>query len=89
MYLRRINGNSYDETIQILGTNLADVLVSTFTDGEIRVKLNESVRGKNVYVIQPVCRYDNGSVNDALIELLLIVSTLRRSSASRVTAVIP
>ena len=74
---------------QKLGTDLSKLTTSRFSDGEIRVKLDESVRGENAYVIQPICRYDDGSVNDALMELLLIVSTLRRSSVSRVTAVIP
>ncbi len=61
------------------------VSITPFPDGEIDVKINEDVRGRDVFVIQPTCP----PVNDSLIELLLLVDTLRRASAARVTAVIP
>ena len=58
---------------------------SRFSDGEIRVKIEENVRGKDVFVIQPTSH----PVNDNLMELLIILDALRRASAYRVTAVIP
>ena len=64
---------------------LGDALVSRFSDGEVSVELNENVRGKDVFVIQPTC----APTNDNLMELVVMTDALRRSSASRITAVIP
>ena len=68
-----------------LKVKLCDALVDRFSEGEIRVKINENVRGKDVFVIQPTCP----SPNDNLMELLIMMDALRRSSARRITAVIP
>jgi ribose-phosphate pyrophosphokinase len=68
-----------------LGTKLADAKVGKYADGEISIAINDSIRGKNVYVIQSTCP----PVNDNLMELFLILSALRRSSANKITAVIP
>ena len=73
------------EIAKILGINLGKATVGKFADGEINVMIHENVRGKDVYVIQPTCP----PVNDNLMELLLMVSTLNRASARRVTAVMP
>jgi ribose-phosphate pyrophosphokinase len=64
---------------------LGDALVNRFPDGEVNVKINEDVRNRDVFILQPTCP----PVNDSLMELLLLVDTVRRASASRVTAVIP
>jgi ribose-phosphate pyrophosphokinase len=64
---------------------LGDALVGRFPDGEIEVKINEDVRGRDVFVVQPTCP----PVNDGLLELLILTDTLRRASAARVTAVMP
>ncbi len=61
------------------------VKVTTFSDGEIQIEINENVRSKDVFVIQSTCR----PVNDNLVELLLMIDALKRSSARRITAVIP
>jgi ribose-phosphate pyrophosphokinase len=68
-----------------LGTGLGKAKVKMFNDGEVSIRLEESVRGKDCYLVQPTC----APVNQNLMELLLMVSTLRRASAKRVTAVIP
>ncbi|MFH0922493.1 MAG: ribose-phosphate diphosphokinase, partial [Candidatus Micrarchaeota archaeon] len=68
-----------------LGTNLCEAKVSKFSDGEISVSIGESVRGEDVFVIQPICK----PVNDSLMELLVILDGLKRASPSRITAVIP
>lgn len=73
------------EVADYLGIGLGDATVSRFSDGEILVRLNENVRGSDVFVIQPTCT----PVNDNLVELLLIVDALKRASAGRITAVIP
>ena len=64
---------------------LADSFVGRFSEGEIRVKVNENVRGKDVFVIQSTCP----PTNDHLMELLIMLDALRRASARRITAVIP
>ena len=64
---------------------LVDARVERFNDGEIFVEVYENVRGEDMYVIQPTSR----PANDNLMELLIIVDALRRSSAARITAVIP
>lgn len=68
-----------------LHVKLANVKVSKFSDGETRVNIAESIRGKDVFIVQPTC----APVNDNLIELLIMADALRRASARRVAAVIP
>jgi len=68
-----------------LKIKLSDALVSRFSEGEIRVKINENVRGKDVFLVQPTCP----PPNENLMELLIMLDALRRASASRITAVIP
>src|SRR5512143_3628799 len=68
-----------------LKLDLGDATVSTFSDGEIMVRLNENVRGTDAFVIQSTCP----PVNDNIMKLLLIIDALKRASASRITAVIP
>jgi ribose-phosphate pyrophosphokinase len=73
------------EIADSLGTRLAETEVSTFSDGEVFVQVNENVRGADVFVIQPTCH----PVNQNLMELLIIIDALKRASACRITAVIP
>ncbi len=68
-----------------LGVKLGKALVGRFSDGEIRVKIGENVRGKDVFVIQSTCT----PVNENLMELLIMLDALRRASPRRITAVIP
>lgn len=68
-----------------LGVGLAAMKVDRFRDGEIRVAIEESVRGTDVFVVQPTCP----PVNENLMELLIIIDAMRRASAKTVTAVIP
>ncbi|CRH01148.1 phosphoribosylpyrophosphate synthetase, putative [Plasmodium relictum] len=68
-----------------LGTILGRVNLKRFADGEVSMQFLESIRGKDVYIIQPTCP----PVNENLIELLLMISTCRRASAKKITAVIP
>eukprot|EP00934_Nitzschia_sp_Nitz4_P007099 Nitzschia sp. Nitz4//scaffold2_size372955//113830//115579//NITZ4_000392-RA/size372955-processed-gene-0.489-mRNA-1//-1//CDS//3329546683//7089//frame0 len=73
------------EIARQLGINLGKATVGRFADGEVNVVIHDNVRGKDCYVIQPTCP----PVNDNIMELLLMVSTLRRASARRITVVIP
>jgi ribose-phosphate pyrophosphokinase len=68
-----------------LGLPLGAVKITPFPDGELLVKLEEDVRGRDVFVIQPTCE----PVNESLMELLIFIDSARRASAERVTAVLP
>jgi len=74
-----------EEISYALGIDLCDAAVDRFSDGEVRVRIRETVRGADVFVIQPTCP----PVNDHLMELLIIIDALRRASARKVIAVIP
>mgnify|MGYP000846631922 CR=1 FL=1 len=73
------------EICQIIGTKLGESEVKTFADGEVSVSLYETVRGSDVFLINPTCK----PVNDSLMELLIMIDACRRASAGRITAVIP
>ncbi|NYE57395.1 ribose-phosphate diphosphokinase [Carboxydothermus ferrireducens] len=73
------------EIASFLGVEVGDARVSRFSDGEIQVKINESVRGADVFIIQPTCT----PVNENLMELLILIDAIRRASARRITAVLP
>ncbi len=73
------------EIAEYVGVPLGDATVSTFPDGETFVKINENIRGRDVYIIQPTCP----PTNQNLMELLILVDAARRASAARITAVVP
>lgn len=68
-----------------LGIPLGQILVSRFSDGEIRVQVGENARGLDVFIVQPTC----APVNENLMELLIMLDAFRRASARRITCVIP
>ncbi len=68
-----------------LGLPLGDAEVTQFSDGEISIKINETIRGADVYIIQST----SAPVNDNLMELLIMIDAMKRASAGRITAVIP
>ena len=74
-----------ESVAQTLGVPLSEAMVGRFSEGEIRVKVNQNVRGRDVFVIQPTCP----PVNDHLMEVLILLDALRRASARRITAVLP
>jgi ribose-phosphate pyrophosphokinase len=73
------------EIARYLGMDLSPMTTKTFADGETYVQIQESIRGRDVYIIQPTCH----PVNDHLMELMVMVDACRRASASRITAVLP
>ena len=83
------SGNANPELAQRVASrlylSLGKAHVGKFSDGEIAVELNENVRGKDVFVLQPTC----APTNDNLMELIVMIDALRRASASRITAVVP
>ena len=68
-----------------LRLHLGNAHAKRFSDGEVQVEIMENVRGKDVFIVQPTC----APTNDNLMELLVMIDALRRSSAARITAVIP
>lgn len=74
-----------EKVCKTLKVNMGEAFVSKFSDGEIRVKIKDNVRGKDVFVVQSTCP----PVNDNLVELLILLDALKRASAYRITAVIP
>lgn len=74
-----------NEISEILGVPLGKCSVGKFSDGEISVSINETVRGRDVFVIQPT----GAPVNDNLMELCIMMDALKRASAGRISAVIP
>lgn len=74
-----------EEICQYLEIPVGKIKLDNFADGEIFCQADENVRGGDVFVVQPTCR----PVNESLVELLIMLDTFKRSSASRVTAVIP
>ena len=87
--LKIFSGNANPELAEkiarCLKTTLGDALVTTFSEGEIRVKINEDVRGRDVFIVQPTCP----PTNNNLMELLIMMDAVKRASARRITAVIP
>jgi len=73
------------EVVGHLGIGLGRATVGRFSDGEVMVELLENVRGKDIFVLQSTCH----PTNDSLMEVLVMVDALRRSSAARITAAIP
>jgi len=69
----------------VLGDPLGKITLSNFPDGEISVRIEEDVRGRDVYVVQPTCP----PVNDNVMELLIMLDSFKRASAARITAVLP
>ena len=82
-------GNSNPKLAQAIcreiGIQMGNAEVGTFSDGEIFVSTFETVRGSDVFIVQPTCT----PVNDSLMELLVMIDAMKRASAGRVTAVIP
>jgi len=79
------NQNLAKEVSEYLNIPISDAIVSRFSDGEVRVQINESMRGEDVFVIQSLCP----PINENIMELLLILDAIKRASAGRITAVIP
>ena len=84
LFAGRSNTKLAQEIADYLGTSIGPI-VKNFADGEIYVQVKESVRGDDVFIIQPLCN----PVNENLMELLIIIDAFKRASAKTITAVIP
>lgn len=85
LFAGRANPPLANRISDYLGIPLGNVKFNDFPDGELLVKIEEDVRGRDVFIIQPTCR----PVHDTLMELLIFIDCARRASAARITAVIP
>lgn len=74
-----------EDIVACMGIPMGKIEIQSFPDGELFVKILESIRGKDVFVVQSVCK----EPNEMLMELLIMIDTMRRASAERVTAVMP
>lgn len=74
-----------EKVVRYLGLPMGKAAIGTFSDGEIMVELEDNVRGRDVFIIQPSC----APTNNNLMELLVMIDALKRASAERITAVIP
>lgn len=87
--LKIITGNANPDLAKriakYLKVDVSDALVTSFSEGEVRVKINEDVRGRDVFIVQPTCP----PTNTNLMELLIMIDAVKRASARRITAVIP
>lgn len=81
----RSNPELAREIAEYLGTSVGPMIIKNFSDGEIYVQIQESIRGDDVFIVQPVCE----PVNKSLMELLIIIDAFKRASAKKITAVIP
>ena len=85
LFTGRANPELGKEIGSILGVELGKIAIATFPDSEIHVQIEESIRGADIYIVQPTCE----PVNDNLMELLIVMDALKRASARQITAVIP
>jgi ribose-phosphate pyrophosphokinase len=88
-YMKLFSGRAHPElaerVCEYLGLPIGRALMGNFPDGEISCKIDEDVRGRDVFILQPTCP----PVNENLMELLIMIESLKRASAERITAVMP
>jgi len=77
------------EIAQFLGVPMGAARLRRFPDTEVSFQIDENIRGTDVFIVQPTCGTSTGSVDQHLMELMIMVDAFRRSSAARITAVIP
>lgn len=85
LFTGRANAGLAHEIADYLGTTVGPMVVKNFSDGEIFVKIQDSIRGDDVFIVQSLCN----PVNENLMELLIIIDAFKRASAKTITAVIP
>jgi ribose-phosphate pyrophosphokinase len=77
------------EIASFLGVSMGQSRLRRFPDTEVSFQIDENIRGKDVFIVQPTCASRSGSVDQHLVELLIMIDAFKRSSASRITAVLP
>ena len=85
LFAGRAHRQLAEEIASYLGTNVGPMIIKNFADGEIYVQVQQSIRGDDVFIIQPL----SNPVNENLMELLIMIDAFKRASAKSITAVIP
>ena len=85
LFSGRASSRLGQDMAEYLGIHLGNIEVKSFSDMEVYVKINENVRGKDIFLIQSTCP----PVNENLMELLIMIDAFKRASAKNITAVIP
>ena len=85
LFSGRSNTVLAQEIADYLGTTVGPMIIKNFSDGEIYVQVQDSIRGDDVFIVQPICN----PVNENLMELLIMIDAFKRASAKTITAVIP
>ena len=89
IYSGRTHPALAEEVAQHLNVQLGDANIVEFANGELRPRFGESIRGGDVFIMQTHCSHDGRSINDSIMEQLIMIDTAYRASAKRVTAVCP
>ncbi len=89
LYSGRTHPALAEEVAQHLGTDLGNPGLVQFANGEIRCRFGESIRGSDVFIMQTHCSHDGRSINDSIMEQLIMIDAAYRASAKRITAVCP
>jgi hypothetical protein len=76
------NKNLANDIAQYIGTTLCKTEIGHYNDGEINIHIKENVRNKDVFVVQSTCKTSDASINDNMMELMLLVRTLKRASTN-------
>jgi ribose-phosphate pyrophosphokinase len=91
--LKLFSGSAHPELAReiaaFLGVSLGQARLKRFPDSEVSFQIDENIRGTDVFVVQPTCANDTASVDQHIMELMIMIDAFRRSSAARITAVIP
>ena len=77
------------EIADVLGVSLGQARLKRFPDTEVSFQIDENIRGTDIFVVQPTCANETASVDQHIMELMIMIDAFRRSSAARITAVIP
>ena len=77
------------EVAEFLGVREGQARLRRFADTEVSFQIDENIRGADVFIVQPTCANGGLSVDQNLVELLIMIDAFRRSSAARITAVVP
>ena len=85
----RVSQSLGAEIAELMGEELGDPNLEDFANGEIHCKFSESIRGSDVFIIQTHCQTPDSSINDAVMEQLIMVDAAKRASAKRITVVCP
>ncbi len=89
LFSGNVNPALAQQVAAYVGAPIGKAMVKRFNDGEIRIQVEENVRNKDVFILQSTCLSETQSINDSLMELFLLIRTMKRASAASITAVIP